>query len=63
MPICQCYPPQGLLTKAAKTQIAAEIAIHCNDTGAPRSFVNVLFLELPEGCQLILAPEQRHLGN
>ena len=49
MPIYQCYPPQGLLTKAAKTQIAEEIAIHCNDTGAPRSFVNVLFLELPHG--------------
>jgi phenylpyruvate tautomerase PptA (4-oxalocrotonate tautomerase family) len=41
-------PPQGLLTKAAKTQIAEEIAsIHCDATGAPRSFVNVLFLELP----------------
>jgi phenylpyruvate tautomerase PptA (4-oxalocrotonate tautomerase family) len=50
MPIYQCYPPQGLLTKAAKTHIAEEIAsIHCNPTGAPRSFVNVLFLELPHG--------------
>jgi phenylpyruvate tautomerase PptA (4-oxalocrotonate tautomerase family) len=26
MPIYQCYPPRGLLTKAAKTQIAEEIA-------------------------------------
>ena len=35
MPIYQCYAPQGLLTKAAKTQIAEEIGnIHCNATGA-----------------------------
>ena len=48
MPIYQCYAPQGLLTKAAKTQIAEEIAsIHCNATGAPRSFVNVLYRGLP----------------
>lgn len=50
MPIYQCYPPRGLLTKAAKAQIAEEIAnIHCNATGAPRSFVNVMFIELADG--------------
>ncbi|MCW2664430.1 MAG: cis-3-chloroacrylic acid dehalogenase [Mycobacterium sp.] len=50
MPVYQCYYPQGLLAKSAKAEIADQItSIHCNATGAPPSFVNVLFLELPEG--------------
>ena len=43
-------PPARKLTKAGKTQIADEVAsIDCNATGAPRSFVNVPFLDLPHG--------------
>ena len=50
MPVYQCCSPQGLLTTSARTEIAEEITrIHCNATGAPRSFVNVLFLEAPQG--------------
>ena len=50
MPIYQCHSPQGLLTKSAKAEIAQEVtSIHCNATGAPPTFVNVLFLALPDG--------------
>jgi phenylpyruvate tautomerase PptA (4-oxalocrotonate tautomerase family) len=38
------------VTASARAKIAEEITrIHCNATGAPRSFVNVLFLEIPDG--------------
>ena len=50
MPIYQCYSPQRLLTKSVKGRIAGEITrIHCETTGERPSFVNVLFLDLPEG--------------
>ena len=50
MPVYQCYSPKGLLTKSVKAKIAAEItSIHCNATGAPELYVNVLFHETPEG--------------
>ena len=50
MPIYQCYSPQRLLTNSAKGKIAGEITrIHCETTGERPSFVNVLFLDLPEG--------------
>ena len=50
MPIYQCHSPQRLLTKSAKGKIAGEITrIHCEITGERPSFVNVLFLDIPEG--------------
>ena len=50
MPIYQCYSPQRLLTKSAKDKIAGEITrIHCEATGERPSFVNILFIDLPEG--------------
>jgi phenylpyruvate tautomerase PptA (4-oxalocrotonate tautomerase family) len=50
MPIYQCYCPEGLLTQSTREKIVAEIGrIHCDNTGAPPSFVNVQFLDLPEG--------------
>jgi phenylpyruvate tautomerase PptA (4-oxalocrotonate tautomerase family) len=50
MPIYHCYSPQRLLTKSAKGKIAGEITrIHCEATGERPSFVNVLFLDIPEG--------------
>jgi phenylpyruvate tautomerase PptA (4-oxalocrotonate tautomerase family) len=50
MPVYQCYSPKGLLTKPVKAKIADEITtIHTNATRAPELFVNVLFLELPDG--------------
>ena len=50
MPIYQCHSPQRMLTKSAKGKIAGEITrIHCEATGEHPSFVNVLFIDLPEG--------------
>ena len=50
MPIYQCYSPQRLLTKSDKGKIADEITcIHCEVTGEHPAFVNVLFLDMPEG--------------
>ena len=45
MPIYQCISPEGLLDESQRKNIAEEITrIHCDATGAPRSFVNVLFM-------------------
>jgi phenylpyruvate tautomerase PptA (4-oxalocrotonate tautomerase family) len=50
MPIYHCHTPQRLLTKSAKAKLAGEITrIHCELTGERPSFVNVLFLDIPEG--------------
>jgi phenylpyruvate tautomerase PptA (4-oxalocrotonate tautomerase family) len=50
MPVYQCYSSKGLLTKPVKAKIVDEITtIHTNATGAPESFVNVLFLDLADG--------------
>lgn len=50
MPIYQCYCPRGLLTITAKAEVAGEITtIHCQATGAPEAFVNVLFHEISAG--------------
>ena len=50
MPIYHCHSPQRLLTESAKGKIAGEITrIHCEATGESPSFVNVLFLDMPEG--------------
>jgi phenylpyruvate tautomerase PptA (4-oxalocrotonate tautomerase family) len=50
MPIYHCHSPQRLLTESAKGKIAGEITrIHCEATGESPSFVNVLFLDIPEG--------------
>jgi phenylpyruvate tautomerase PptA (4-oxalocrotonate tautomerase family) len=50
MPIYHCHSPQRLLTEAAKGKIAGEITrIHCEASGESPSFVNVLFLDIPEG--------------
>jgi phenylpyruvate tautomerase PptA (4-oxalocrotonate tautomerase family) len=50
MPIYQCWSPDGLLTGSAKATVAAEVTrIHCEFTGAPASFVNVLFHRVNNG--------------
>jgi phenylpyruvate tautomerase PptA (4-oxalocrotonate tautomerase family) len=50
MPIYQCTSADGLLDDSARENIAKEITrIHCDATGAPASFVNVLFHETHEG--------------
>jgi phenylpyruvate tautomerase PptA (4-oxalocrotonate tautomerase family) len=50
MPIYQCWSPEELLTSSAKAAVAAEVTrIHCESTGAPASFVNVLFHQIDVG--------------
>ena len=50
MPIYHCHSPQRLLTESAKEAIAGEITrMHCEATGESPSFVNVLFLDIPDG--------------
>jgi phenylpyruvate tautomerase PptA (4-oxalocrotonate tautomerase family) len=50
MPIYHCHTPQRLLTNSAKAKLAGEITrIHGEVTGERPSFVNVLFLDIPEG--------------
>jgi len=50
MPVYQCYSPKGLLTESAKAKIADEMtSLYCNATGAPPSWVKVLFHEMPSG--------------
>jgi len=67
MPIYKCYSRNGLLTDSARQQIAKEITtIHCEATGAPPSFVNVIFLEIPAGGSFVAGqPATRSLieGN
>ena len=50
MPIYQCISPEGLPDESQRENIAGEITrIHCDATGAPRSFVNVVFQGMPNG--------------
>jgi phenylpyruvate tautomerase PptA (4-oxalocrotonate tautomerase family) len=50
MPVYQCYSPKGLLNQSAKAKIAEEMTtMYCDATGAPATWVKVLFHELPEG--------------
>lgn len=50
MPVYQCYSPKGLLSKSAKAELAEEMtSMYCNITGAPASWVKVLFQEIPDG--------------
>jgi phenylpyruvate tautomerase PptA (4-oxalocrotonate tautomerase family) len=50
VPIYQCYSPAGLLDEATRGKVAEEITrIHCEATGVPASWVNVMFTEVPAG--------------
>jgi phenylpyruvate tautomerase PptA (4-oxalocrotonate tautomerase family) len=50
MPIYRCDAAPGVLTGEIKSAIAQEITrIHVEATRAPRSFVHVIFRELPPG--------------
>ena len=50
MPIYQCDAAPGVLTDKIKSALAQEITrIHVEATHAPRSFVHVIFRELPAG--------------
>jgi phenylpyruvate tautomerase PptA (4-oxalocrotonate tautomerase family) len=50
MPIYHCHTPQRLLSNSAKGKLAGEITrIHSEVTGESPSFINVLFLDIPDG--------------
>lgn len=50
MPFYQCVVPAGTLTADHRAALAEAITeVHCNVTGAPRGFVNVLFVEYVPG--------------
>jgi phenylpyruvate tautomerase PptA (4-oxalocrotonate tautomerase family) len=54
MPIYECTSPTGLVDDSTKENIAKEITrIHCDATGSPASFVNVLFHETHEGSYFV----------
>ena len=46
MPLYMCNAVKGVIPEEAKRKIAADITdIHCEITGAPRTFVHVFFFE------------------
>lgn len=46
MPLYMCNAVKGVISEDAKPKIAADITnIHCEITGAPRTFVHVFFFE------------------
>jgi phenylpyruvate tautomerase PptA (4-oxalocrotonate tautomerase family) len=50
MPLYQCLSPEGLLDESTRENLAEEITrIHCDATGVPPSFVNIIFLDMPNG--------------
>lgn len=50
MPLYECTTPAGTLNNKTRQQLAEAVTeIHTSETGAPASFVNVIFPELPEG--------------
>ena len=50
MPFYQCLVPAGSLSADNRSALAEAITeIHCTVTGAPRGFVNVVFLEYEPG--------------
>ncbi|WP_204079270.1 tautomerase family protein [Mycobacterium riyadhense] len=51
MPFYQCLVPAGSLSADTRAQLAKAITeIHCDVTGAPRGFVNVMFAEYDPTC-------------
>jgi phenylpyruvate tautomerase PptA (4-oxalocrotonate tautomerase family) len=61
MPIYQCVSPEGLLDDSARGEIAADITrIHCDATGVPPSFVNVMFTDVPSGRYFVAGKPSAH---
>ena len=61
MPIYQCFSREGLLDESARGKVAEEITrIHCDATGIPPSFVNVLFVDLPDGRYFVAGKPSAH---
>ena len=61
MPIYQCISPEGLLDESARGKLAEEITrIHCDATGVPPSFVNIMFLDMPDGRYFVAGRPSTH---
>jgi phenylpyruvate tautomerase PptA (4-oxalocrotonate tautomerase family) len=61
VPIYQCISPEGLLDQSARGELAEEITrIHCDATGVPRSFVNVMFIDVPNGRYYVAGKPSAH---
>jgi phenylpyruvate tautomerase PptA (4-oxalocrotonate tautomerase family) len=61
MPIYQCISPEGLLDESARGKLAEEITrIHCDATGVPPSFVNVMFIDVPNGRYFVAGKPSAH---
>jgi phenylpyruvate tautomerase PptA (4-oxalocrotonate tautomerase family) len=61
VPIYQCMSPSGLLDQSARARLAEEITrIHCDATGIPASFVNVVFLDVPDGRYFVAGKPSAH---
>jgi phenylpyruvate tautomerase PptA (4-oxalocrotonate tautomerase family) len=61
MPIYQCFSPEGLLDEAARVNLAEEITrIHCDATGIPPSFVNVMFFDMGSGRYFVAGKPAAH---
>ncbi len=49
MPVYHCISPAGSVSMEAREKVATAITdVHCESTGAPRSFVHVFFRETPK---------------
>jgi phenylpyruvate tautomerase PptA (4-oxalocrotonate tautomerase family) len=54
VPIYQGISLEGLLDESQRENIAGEITrIHCDATGAPRSFVDVVFQDMQNGHSIL----------
>jgi phenylpyruvate tautomerase PptA (4-oxalocrotonate tautomerase family) len=61
MPIYQCVSPEGLLDELTRGKLAEEITrIHCDATGVPPSFVNVIFTDVPDGRYFVAGKPAAH---
>jgi phenylpyruvate tautomerase PptA (4-oxalocrotonate tautomerase family) len=61
VPIYQCSSPEGLLDESARGKLAEEITrIHCDATGVPPSFVNVIFTDVPDGKYFVAGKPSAH---
>ena len=61
MPIYKCFSPEGLLDESTRVNLAEEIIrIHCDATGVPSSFVNVMFLDMPSGRYFVAGKPSTH---
>jgi phenylpyruvate tautomerase PptA (4-oxalocrotonate tautomerase family) len=61
MPIYQCFSPEGLLDEVTRANVAEEITrIHCDATGVPPSYVNVMFTDVPAGLYFVAGKPAAH---